>query len=151
MEHLEYTVFTKASPSLAWEMFCNYRLWPRFADIYGDIRWSKGKPWTAGSRLKIEIVRPTKATVDHVITICSPARQVAWIDHVLGNTMEQWVTFEALSDGRTRVHTWADITGSSPFLSARALSDFVRAFIRQWYDSFCQACDELAETSAVHI
>ena len=89
MEHLEYTVFTKASPSLAWEMFCDYRLWPRFSDIYGDIRWSKGKPWTAGSRLKIEIVRPQKVTVDHVITICSPARQVAWIDHVLGNTMDQ--------------------------------------------------------------
>ena len=61
MEHLEYTVFTKASPSLAWEMFCDYRLWPRFSDVYGDICWSKGKPWTAGSRLKIEIVRPQES------------------------------------------------------------------------------------------
>jgi hypothetical protein len=149
MEHLEYTVFTKASPSLAWEMFCNYRLWPSFSDIYGDIRWSKGKPWTVGSRLRIEIVRPTKATVDHVITICSPARQVAWIDHVLGNTMEQWVTFDALPDGTTRVHTWADITSSAPFVTVN-FSDFVRRFIRQWYDSFCDACDQLVDGSKTY-
>jgi len=149
MEYLEYTVVTKASPALAWEMFCDYRLWPRFSDIYGDIHWSKGKPWTAGSRLKIEIVRPIAATVDHVITICSPARQIAWIDHVLGNTMEQWVTFEGLPDGRTRVHTWADITGSADFVPARNFSDFVRGFIRQWYDSFCLACDQLADGNAM--
>jgi hypothetical protein len=151
MEYLEYTAFTKASPTLAWKMFCDFRLWPQFSNIYGDIRWTKGKPWTAGSRLKIEIIRPIKATVDHVITVCAPGEQIAWIDHVLGNTMEQWVTFEALPDGRTQVHTWADITGSGPFLSARNLSDFVRDFIRQWYDSFCQACDQLAESSSIHI
>ena len=151
MEYLEYTVFTKASPSLAWKMFCDFSLWPRFANIYGDIRWSKGKPWTAGSRLRIEIVEPMKATADHVITVCSPGEQIAWIDHVLGHTMEQWVTFEALHDGRTRVHTWANITGSGPFVSARDFSDFVRAFIRQWYDSFGQECDHLAGEDAVLI
>ena len=151
MEYLEYTAFTKASPTLAWNMFCDFRLWPQFSNIYGDIRWTRGKPWTAGSRLKIEIIRPIKATVDHVITVCSPGEQIAWIDHVLGNTMEQWVTFEALPDGRTRVYTWADIHGSGPFVSARSLGEFVGSFLRQWYDSFCQACDQLVEGSAVHI
>jgi hypothetical protein len=148
MEYLEYTAFTKASPSLAWQVFSDYRLWPRFSDIYGDISWSKGKPWKPGSRLKIEIVRPRKATVDHVITICFPPQQVAWIDHVLGNTMEQWVTFQALPDGRTRVHTWADITSCGQFPHTN-FSDFVREFTRQWYDNFCAACDELAEGHAI--
>jgi hypothetical protein len=145
MEYLEYTVFTKASPALAWKLFCDHGLWPRFSDIYGDIRWSKGKPWTPGSRLKIDIVHPVKATVDHVITICTPPEQVAWIDHALGNTMEQWVTFEPVADGRTRVHTWAEITGFAPMFAPNNYSDFVRAFIRQWYDSFSSACDQLAE------
>jgi hypothetical protein len=94
--------------------------------------------------MKIEILQPVKATVDHVITICSPPEQVAWIDHALGNTMEQWVTFEAQSDGRTRVHTWAEITGFAPMFAASNYSDFVRAFMQQWYDSFCAACDQLA-------
>jgi hypothetical protein len=145
MEYLEYTAFTKASPSLAWELFSDPRHWPRFADVYGEIKWSKGKPWTPGSRLKIEIVRPVKATVDHVITVCSPPGQIAWIDHTMGNTMEQWLSFQALADGRTRVHTWVEITGAAPVLSDRKFSDFVRDFIRHWYDNFCSACDQLAE------
>ena len=151
MEYLEYTVFTKASPSLAWKLFSDFHLWPQFCNIYGDIRWSKGQPWTPGSRLQIEIVRPVKATVDHVITVCVPGEQVAWIDHTLGNTMEQWVTFEALSDGMTRVHTWAEIAGEAKFVPITSFSDFVRAFIRQWYDSFCLACDQLAEGQALQI
>jgi hypothetical protein len=151
MEYLEYTVFTLASPSLAWNLFCDHRFWPRFSNIYGDIHWAKGKPWKPGSRMKIEILQPVKATVDHVITICSPPEQVAWIDHALGNTMEQWVTFEARSDGRTRVHTWAEITGFAPMFAASNYSDFVRAFMQQWYDSFCAACDQLARGEGTFI
>jgi hypothetical protein len=123
--------------------------WPRFANIYGAIAWTKGKPWTPGSRMKIEIVHPVKTTIDHVITICTPPQQIAWIDHALGNTMEQWVTFDALQDGKTRVHTWAEITGSEPMFSASNYSDFVRAFIRQWYDGFCKVCDEFADGNEV--
>jgi hypothetical protein len=151
MEYLEYTVFTKASPSLAWKLFSDFHLWPQFCNIYGNIRWSKGQPWTPGSRLQIEIVRPVKTTVDHVITVCAPGEHVAWIDHTLGNTMEQWVTFEPLPDGKTRVHTWAEIAGEAKFVSVTSFSDFVRTFIRQWYDSFCLACDRLAEGQALHI
>jgi hypothetical protein len=149
MEYLEYTGFTQASPALAWNLFCDHRFWPRFANIYGDIHWSKGKPWKPGSRMTIEIVQPVKATVDHVITVCTAPEQVAWIDHALGNTMEQWVTFEAQSDGRTRVHTWAEITGADPKFSANQYSDFVRAFMRQWYESFCSACDQLAKGESI--
>ena len=149
MEYLEYTVFTQANPSLAWKLFCDHSFWPRFANVYGEIGWSKGRPWTPGSRMKIEIVHPVKTTVDHVITICSPPQQIAWIDHALGNTMEQWVTFEAQPDGRTRVHTWAEITASEPLFSASNYSDYVRAFIRQWYDNFCAMCDQLAQGNEI--
>ena len=100
--------------------------------------------------MKIDIVQPVATTIDHVITICTPPQQIAWIDHALGNTMEQWVTFEAQPDGRTRVHTWAEITGSNPLFAANKYSDFVRAFMREWYDSFCSACDQLAQGNAIY-
>src|SRR3981081_746906 len=126
MEYLEYTAFTKASPSLAWNLFCDYRFWPRFSNIYGDIRWTKGKPWTPGSRMKIEIVQPIKATVDHVITICNPPEQIAWIDHALGNTMEQWLTFEALPDVRHTRHTRA---ANTVILSAPSCGSGMAPFV----------------------
>ncbi|MGC2697892.1 MAG: hypothetical protein WA738_19050 [Candidatus Angelobacter sp.] len=151
MEYLQYTAFTKANRALVWKTFSEYRFWPAFADIYGNIHWTKGKPWQVGSRLRIEIVRPVKTTVDHVITVCTPAEQVAWIDHTLGNTMEQWVTFDTLEDGRTRVHTWAEVTGSTRIVDGHDLSEFLRTFIQGWYDRFCAACDRLAEGNAVSI
>ncbi|HKD79743.1 MAG TPA: hypothetical protein VKH81_08630 [Candidatus Angelobacter sp.] len=151
MEYLEYTAFTKADRALAWKLFSDFRFWPAFSDVYGPIGWTKGQPWTPGSRLRIEIVRPVKAIVDHVITICSPGEQVAWIDHFLGNTMVQWVTFESLPDGGTRVHTWAEVTGSTTVVDGYECSDFLRSFMRRWYDSFCSACDQLAEGQMVGI
>lgn len=151
MEYLEYTAFTKADRSLAWKLFSDFRYWPRFSDVYGNIRWIQGTPWKARSLMRIEIVRPVKATVDHVITVCSPGEHVAWIDHVFGNTMEQWVTFETLAGGRTRVHTWADITGSTRLVGDLDFSECFRSFIRTWYDSFCEACDRLAEGQRVCI
>jgi len=151
MEYLEYTVFTRADRALAWKLFSDFRFWHAFSDIYGPITWTKGKPWTAGSRMRIEIVRPVRAVVDHVITMCSPGEQVAWIDHVLGNTMVQWVTFDTLSDGRTRVHTWAEVTGSTRVVAGVDCSDFLRGFIRSWYDRFCAACDQMAEGRMVNV
>ena len=150
MKHLEYTVFTRADRALAWRLFSDFRFWPAFSDIYGSIRWSKGKPWAVGSRLQIEILRPVKAIVDHVITICAPGEQVAWIDHALGNTLVQWVTFETLPDARTRIHTWAELTGANLAIGGHDCCDFLRGFIRGWYDRFCAACDQLAEGQMVY-
>jgi hypothetical protein len=151
MEYLEYTAFTKADRALAWKLFSDPHFWPAFSDIYGAIHWTKGKPWTPRSRMRIEIVRPVKAVVDHVITICNPGEHVAWIDHVFGNTMEQWVTFDTLPDGRTRVHTWAEVTGPTRMIEGHDLSEFLRGFTRLWYDSFCAACDELAQGQMVGV
>ena len=149
MEYLEYTAFTRADRALAWKLFSDFRFWPAFSDIYGDIRWTVGKPWAPGSRLRIEILRPVKTVVDHVITICSPGEHVAWIDHSLGDTLVQWVTFESVADGRTRVHTWAELTGPTKVVDGYNLSEFLRSFVHGWYESFCKACDELAEGQMV--
>ncbi len=94
---------------------------------------------TGGSRLRIEILQPRHAIVDHVITVCSPPEFVAWIDHFCGQTMEQWVTFHALPGGGTSIHTWADIVDGQ---NARG---FVQKFIEQWYNRFSNECDLLAE------
>ena len=63
--------------------------------------------------------------------------------------MEQWVTFETLADGRTRVHTWAEITGPTRTVEGHDCSEFLRGFIRNCYDRFCAACDQLAEGQTV--
>jgi hypothetical protein len=43
-----------------------------------------------------------------------------------------------------------EITGSDPLFAANKYSDFVRAFMREWYDSFCSACDQLAQGNGIY-
>jgi hypothetical protein len=142
---LEYSVITKADQELVWKVFSDWHRWHEFSDIYRDIRWTKGQPWQTGSRMKIEIGRPVRTTVDHVIIACSPCKHVAWIDHTMGNTMEQWVLFEKMPEGGTRVRTWAEFTGLTTVLDGRPMKELVGDFIRNWYERFRQACDELSE------
>jgi hypothetical protein len=145
MVRVEYSAATSADPELTWKLFTNIFLWRRFADVYGDIEWRSGEPWVVGSRLKIEIVRPLKTTVDHVITVSSRPKCIAWIDHAMGNTMEQWVQFEATEDGGTRVHTWAELTGTTGTVGERPVAEVLKDFIGGWYDRFCEECDLAAQ------
>jgi hypothetical protein len=47
------------------------------------------------------------------------------------------------------VHTWAEITGATRTVAGQDCSEFLRGFIHTWYDSFCEACDQLAEGQMV--
>lgn len=142
---VEFTGATRANPVQAWQLFSDVRGWRRFSDFYGDIRWLSGEPWSSGSRLQISLVRPVRTTVDHVITLCRPGEYVAWIDHYLGNTMEQWVSFRPQLDGGTNVHTWAELVGPDSAARGRRMREVVKSFIELWYSRFCRECDRLHE------
>ncbi len=142
MLRVEYSTLTRADRELAWEVFSDWRLWPRFSDIYQNLRWV-GTPWEVGSRLRIDITEPLPATVDHVIIACCPGESVGWIDHVFGNSMEQWVLFETTPHG-TEIHTWADVTGCMPVIAGRKAGDLLREFFRGWYTRFAAECDRRA-------
>lgn len=144
IERLEYFVTTKASPQLAWQVFSDWTLWPQFSDYYENIRWTKGEPWHEGSRLSITSIRPIRVTLDHVIILCVPGEKVAWIDHAIGVTMEQWVFFERLPGG-TRVRTWAEFTGPTAVIAGRKIKDVLLEFTRGWYNHYAGYCDRIAE------
>ena len=145
MVRVEFSAVTKADRELTWKLFTNIYLWRRVADVYGDIEWRSGRPWKVGSRLKIDLVKPVKTTVDHVITICTPPSTVAWIDHAMGNTMEQWVQFEPTPSGGTLVRTWAELAGTTLFIDGRPVAQVLKSFIERWYAKFCDECDLAAQ------
>jgi len=86
--------------------------------------------------------------VDHVITVCSAPHLVAWIDHVHGDTMEQWVHFKSVPTGGTEIHTWAELVGTTAILEGRDVGDVVTDFIHTWYNRFSEECDRLALVDA---
>jgi len=144
-ERIEYSVITKAAPELAWQVFSDWGLWPRFSDLYEDIRWTQGEPWQEGSRLSIRTRPPMGVTLDHVIISCVPAQKVGWIDHAIGTALEQWVHFESRPDGGTLVRTWAEFTGEMPRVAGRSIKDLLLEFTRTWYDRYAAECDRAAD------
>jgi hypothetical protein len=145
LDNISYAVETKASPDLAWQVYSDWTLWPKFSDQYGEVIWTSGQPWEKGSRLRIEILRPVHVHVEHVIKVCVPAKRVSWIDHALGTTLEQWAFFEPLINGGTRVHTWAEFTGIAQIIAGRPIKRVIMDFIVSWYDKYRDECDRLAE------
>lgn len=141
---VEYSRFTKADCGLAWRIFSDCKRWHRFSDCYRNIEW-RGAPWAPGSRLQIDIVKPVVARQDRVITICTPPRCVAWINHVLGYTMEQWVLFDPDAGGGTRVSTWLEITGAD--FDSCDVEKLVGGILEKWFVNFCKECDRMARRS----
>jgi hypothetical protein len=141
---IEHAVFTKAPCDMAWKLFSDWRRWPELSDIYGSpIEW-KGSPWAPGSRMQFDIVRPVRARMDRVITICSPPRCVAWINHVYGYTMEQWVLFDQYAGGGTRISTWIELTGAELCPDGKHAGEVVKGVLEKWFSNFCARCDEVA-------
>jgi hypothetical protein len=137
---VEYTISTKADYAFAWRIFSDCSRWHHFSNAYRSIEW-QGAPWVPGSRLQIEIVHPVVATQDRVITLCEPPRCVAWINHVLGYTMEQWVLFDPEAGGGTRISTWIEITGAD--IDGHDVEKLVARFLADWFVSFCAECDRM--------
>ena len=148
-ERFEYSVVTSATPQMAWEIFSDWTLWPQFSDHYDTIRWSKGEPWHEGSRLTITSRLPIPVKLDHVITCCVPGEKVAWIDHALGTSLEQWVFFEPQPEGGTLVRTWAEFTGLMPLIAGRTIKEVLTEFTRTWYTRYAETCNRTA--AKVHV
>jgi len=140
-ERFEYSVTTTADCSLAWHVFSDWTLWPKFSELYAEIHWSKGEPWQEGSRLSIRTTASIGVTLDHVILKCVPGQSIGWIDHAIGITMEQWVFFTPLPEGGTQVHTWAEFTGLARAIAGRTIKDILLDFTKTWYDRYARECD----------
>ena len=144
MFRFQYSVLTKAEPGLCWDIFSDFSRWNSFAKVYGSIEWREGVPWHAGSRLEIEILRPFESRIEHVITSCTPGHRVGWIDHAMGAAMAQWVTFEGMEKGGTRIHTWGDLVHSGRPIAGRQAEELITSFTRVWYENFRAVCDQIA-------
>lgn len=149
MFRFQYSVITKAEPGLCWDVFSDCSRWNTFANIYGAIDWIEGAAWEAGSRLEIEILRPFHNKIEHVITSCVPGKRVGWIDHAMGAALAQWVIFESMPNGGTRVTTWGDLVHSGRPIAGRSAEELITGFTKVWYENFRAMCDQIADGAAM--
>jgi len=81
--------------------------------IYDKVTWVEGAPWQVGSRVRYDCARPFKASIAAVVMAISPPRSIDLINHALGVTAEQHVSFGPDLKGGTRIRVTMHLIGKS--------------------------------------
>jgi hypothetical protein len=112
VSRVEYSVTAPAAPEPLWEAFCDLsRLLGR--GVYEQALFTEGQPWREGSRIRYVVLQPVKTAVTAVVTLCEPAVKIGLLNHALGVTAQQLVTFTPLKANSTRVDMLMDFIGES--------------------------------------
>ena len=139
LPRIEYSVTVPVPVDAAFQAFQDLgRLLHR--GIYNEASWVEGKPWQVGSRLRYVIVQPVCTTVSAVVTSISPHRTISLINHALGVTTQQNVTFGPDPKGGTRVRMTMDFVGKSTELSESAVRDAITFVTKDALDSVVALC-----------
>jgi hypothetical protein len=147
LTRVEYSITVPVPVDAAFLAFQNFeRLLHR--GIYDQVSWVEGKPWQVGSRVHYVVARPVKTTISAVVTSISAPRAISLLNHALGVTAEQHVSFGPDLKGGTRVRMAMDLIGKSSELSEAALHEAVTFLIKDALDSLVAFCQRGASSAA---
>jgi hypothetical protein len=146
MPRIEYVVTIPIPIDAAFQAFQHLeRLLNR--GIYDEAVWVEGKPWQVGSRVRYVVVRPVAATISAVVTSSSPPRAISLLNHALGVTAEQTVTFGPDLKGGTRVRMTMNLVGKSSELSEEAIHEAVTFLTKDTLDTLVVFCHHGASSA----
>jgi len=147
LPRIEYSVTVPVAVDAAFQAFQDLeRLLHR--GIYTEVSWIEGKPWQVASRLRYVVVHPVETTISAVVTSTSPPRAISLLNHAVGVTAEQNVSFGPDLKGGTRVRMTMDLIGKSTELSESALHDAVTFVVKDALDSMALLCQRRASSAS---
>jgi hypothetical protein len=146
LSRIEYSVSVPVSVDAVFHAFQDLgRLLNR--GIYDEASWVEGAPWQVGSRLRYVVIRPVETTITAVVISISSPRAISLLNHAVGVTAEQHVSFGPDLKGGTRVHMTMDLVGKSTELSESALHDAVTFLTHDALDSMVALCQRRASSA----
>ena len=135
----DYSVVVPVSVELAFRAFSDLeRLLHR--EIYEEASWIEGNPWQVGSRVRYVVAKPVHATISGVVTSYEPPRFIALLNHGMGITAEQQVTFTGSARGDTRVRMIMDFVGKSPDLPEDVVQQAITLYTHDALDTMAALC-----------
>ena len=141
LPRVEYSVNVPVSVDAAFHAFKNLnRLLHR--GIYQEASFVEGKPWEVGSRLRYVVIKPVQATISAVVNSLSAPRAISLLNHALGVTVEQHVTFGPDLQGGTRVRVTMDPIGESTELPEATIDEALKFLTRDALDTVVALCNE---------
>lgn len=139
LPRIEYSVVVPVAPENAFRAFCDLsRLLDR--GIYEEASWVAGEPWQVGSRIRYVVVKPVEATISAVVISCEPPRSVNVLNHALGVTAEQQVTFTSMPRAGTRVRMSMEFVGQSSELPDKEVRQTIAFFTKDALDTMAAIC-----------
>jgi hypothetical protein len=143
----DYSVVVPVSAEVAFRAFSDFeRLLHR--ELYEEASWIEGNPWEVGSRIRYVVRKPIKATISAVVTSYDPPRYIALLNHGLGITAEQQVTFAGSVSGDTRVRMVMEFVGESPELPEDVVQQAVILYTHDALDSMAALCKKWKSASS---
>jgi hypothetical protein len=139
LSRIEYSVTVPGPAERAFKALQNLdRLLGR--GIYTEAVWVEGPPWQVGSRLRYVFVKPIPVTVSAVVAAINPPRSISLLNHAMGVTAEQNITFNADQKGGTLVRMTMELIGKSTELSEAALHSKITFVMKDALDTMAALC-----------
>ncbi|HYM77491.1 MAG TPA: hypothetical protein VE377_16075 [Candidatus Dormibacteraeota bacterium] len=147
MQSFDFQVVVNCPLKLVFAIYTDIDRWCH-RDLFGDIRWVKGKPWEEGSRLRIETRVPIRSTVDQVVQHFTANESVSYLSHVLGITCETRVKFVPVSDTQTAINVGMHLVGKVSQALGFAIEPVILKATQQFFEAFRQDCEAAAAKDA---
>ena len=144
LQRVEYSVVVPVPQVLAFRAFCDLnRLLNR--GIYAEAVWIQGAPWHEGSRSRYVVMKPVAAVITAVVTTCEPPHGLSILNHGLGITADQHVTFRPSSGQSTTVRMVVEALGTSREISEQEVQRAIEFLAHDALDTIIPSCEHLAQ------
>jgi hypothetical protein len=143
MQSFDFQVVLNCPLDLVFAIYTDIDRWQN-RNLFGEIRWVKGKPWEEGSRLQIETRVPIRSTIDQVVQEFIPTERVSYLSHVFGITCETRVTFIRVSDRETAVNVNMELIGKVTRSLGFALEPLIMKSTKGFFDELRRECETAA-------
>jgi len=110
-------------------------------NLFGEIRWVRGKPWEEGSRLRIETLKPIRAHVDQVVQHFTPSESVSYLSHVFGITCETRVIFTRVTESQTAINVVMNLVGTPSRTLGFALAPAITKATMGFFEELRRECE----------
>src|SRR5579863_9242236 len=143
MQSFEFEVVLNCPLALVFPIYTDIERWCN-RNVFGEIRWVKGRPWEEGSRLRIETRVPIRSTVDQVVQHFSPNDSVSYLSHVFGITCEARVTFREVSDQQTAIHVAMQLVGTLSQALGFAIEPAIENATKSFFQDLRRECEAVS-------
>lgn len=143
MQSFDFQVVLDAPLQTVFSIYVDVDRW-RNRNVFGEIQWVQGTPWTEGSRLRIETRNPIRSTVEQVVQHFALNESVSYLSHVFGITCETRVTFTPVAFDRTAINVVMTLVGTASRSLGFAVAPAITKATKGFFEELRKECEAAA-------